>query len=153
MYRLQCYTEKAREARHRLERQYNARANRKKQCRPNETKPYSNATHHTSHTPYSNVTQLASKLFTITFTFTPAQKITYSYKWSHPKPHQVNAHTVGGDGVQVAVLFMRCLIGGVLLLLHVLITRRKQQSFCMCHVLCRSWGCHASVAISVLHQR
>ena len=40
-----CYTEKATEARHRLERQYNAGANRKKQCRPNETKPYSNATH------------------------------------------------------------------------------------------------------------
>ena len=40
-----CYTEKATEARHRLERQYNACANRKKQCRPNETKPYSNATH------------------------------------------------------------------------------------------------------------
>ena len=35
----------ATEARHRFERQYNACANRKKQCRPNETKPYSNATH------------------------------------------------------------------------------------------------------------
>ena len=35
----QCYTEKATEARHRLERQYNACANRKKQCRPNEPKP------------------------------------------------------------------------------------------------------------------
>ena len=42
---LGCYMEKATEARHRLERQYNACANRKKQCRPNETKPYSNATH------------------------------------------------------------------------------------------------------------
>ena len=40
-----CYTEKATEARHRLERQYHACANRKKQCRPTETKPYSNATH------------------------------------------------------------------------------------------------------------
>ena len=40
-----CSTEKATEARHRLERQYNACAKRKKQCRPNETKPYSNATH------------------------------------------------------------------------------------------------------------
>ena len=40
-----CYTEKATEARHRLERQYTACANRKKQCRPNETQPYSNATH------------------------------------------------------------------------------------------------------------
>ena len=39
-----CYTEKATEARHRLERQYNACANHKKQCRPDETKPYSNAT-------------------------------------------------------------------------------------------------------------
>ena len=42
---IECYTEKATEARHGLERQYNACANRKKQCRPNETKPYSNATH------------------------------------------------------------------------------------------------------------
>ena len=41
-----CYTEKAREARQRLERQYNTRANRKKQCRPNKPKPYSNASHH-----------------------------------------------------------------------------------------------------------
>ena len=40
-----CYTEKATDARHCLERQYNACANRKKQCRPNKTKPYSNATH------------------------------------------------------------------------------------------------------------
>ena len=56
-----CYTGKATEARHRLERQHNACAsgnrkmatarwqpqdgNRKKQCRPNETKPHSNATH------------------------------------------------------------------------------------------------------------
>ena len=40
-----CYTEKATEVRHRLERQHNACANRKKQCRPNETKPHSNATH------------------------------------------------------------------------------------------------------------
>ena len=40
-----CYTDKAKEARQRLERQYNARANRKKQCRPIETKQYSNATH------------------------------------------------------------------------------------------------------------
>ena len=40
-----CYTKKATEARHRLERQYNACANLKKQCRPNETKPYFNTTH------------------------------------------------------------------------------------------------------------
>ena len=39
------YTEKAGEARERLDRQYTAHANRKKQCSPNETKPYSNATH------------------------------------------------------------------------------------------------------------
>ena len=45
MHDVLCYTEKATEARHRLERQHNACANRKKQCRPNETKPYSNATH------------------------------------------------------------------------------------------------------------
>ena len=37
-----CYTEKAR---HRNDRQYNACDNRKKQCRPNETKPHSNAIH------------------------------------------------------------------------------------------------------------
>ena len=40
-----CYTEKAREARQRPERQDNTRANREKLCRPTETKPYSNATH------------------------------------------------------------------------------------------------------------
>ena len=40
-----CYTEKAREARQLPERQDSTHANRKKQCRPNETKQYSNATH------------------------------------------------------------------------------------------------------------
>ena len=45
MSRSWCYTEKATEARRRLERQYNACANRKKQCRHNESKPASNATH------------------------------------------------------------------------------------------------------------
>ena len=38
-------TRRKQQARYRLERQYNACANRKKQCRPNETNPYSNATH------------------------------------------------------------------------------------------------------------
>ena len=42
---MMCYTENAREARQRPERQYSTHANRKKQCRPNETKPYSNAAH------------------------------------------------------------------------------------------------------------
>ena len=37
-----CYTEKATPARHRPERQHNARSNRRKQNSPNETKPYSN---------------------------------------------------------------------------------------------------------------
>ena len=37
-----CYTEKATPARHRPERQHNARSNRRKQCSPNETIPYSN---------------------------------------------------------------------------------------------------------------
>ena len=32
-----CYTEKATPARHRPERQHNARSNRRKQCSPNET--------------------------------------------------------------------------------------------------------------------
>ena len=40
-----CYTEKASPTRHRPERQDNARANRRKQCSPNETKPYSKPTH------------------------------------------------------------------------------------------------------------
>ena len=35
-----CYTEKALPTRHRPERQHNARSNRRKQCSPNETKPY-----------------------------------------------------------------------------------------------------------------
>ena len=39
-----CYTEKAAPTRHRPERQHNARANRRKQCSPNETKPYSKPT-------------------------------------------------------------------------------------------------------------
>ena len=39
-----CYTEKATPARHRPERQHNARSNRRNQCSPNETKPYSNPT-------------------------------------------------------------------------------------------------------------
>ena len=39
-----CYTEKASPTRHRPERQHNARANRRKQCSPNETKPYSKPT-------------------------------------------------------------------------------------------------------------
>ena len=40
-----CYTEKATEARHRPDRQYTACDKHKKQCRPNEPKPNSNATH------------------------------------------------------------------------------------------------------------
>ena len=39
-----CYTETAAPTRHRPERQHNARANRRKQCSPNETKPYSKPT-------------------------------------------------------------------------------------------------------------
>ena len=39
-----CYTEKATPTRHRPERQPNARSNRRKQCSPNETKPYSKPT-------------------------------------------------------------------------------------------------------------
>ena len=39
-----CYTEKAAPTRHRPERQHNARPNRRKQCSPNETKPYSKPT-------------------------------------------------------------------------------------------------------------
>ena len=40
-----CHTEKATEARHRPERQYNACNSRSKQCRPNETQAISNTTH------------------------------------------------------------------------------------------------------------
>ena len=40
----QCYTEKATPARHRPERQHNARSNHRKQCSHNETNPYSNPT-------------------------------------------------------------------------------------------------------------
>ena len=39
-----CYTEKASPTRHRPVRQHNARSNRRKQCSPNETKPYSKPT-------------------------------------------------------------------------------------------------------------
>ena len=38
------YTEKASPTRHRPEHQHNARSNRRKQCSPNETKPYSKPT-------------------------------------------------------------------------------------------------------------
>ena len=65
---VQCYTEKASPTRHRPERQHNARSNRRKQCSPNETKPYSKPT-------------------------PPRQKANYSYKWSHPTPHEADAHT------------------------------------------------------------
>ena len=41
MFHNQCHTEKATPARHRPERQHNARSNRRKQCSPNKTKPYS----------------------------------------------------------------------------------------------------------------
>ena len=44
LYTSRCYTEKASPTRHRPERQHNARANRSKQCSPNETKPYSKPT-------------------------------------------------------------------------------------------------------------
>ena len=37
---IMCYTKKASPTRHRPERQHNARSNRRKQCSPNETKPY-----------------------------------------------------------------------------------------------------------------
>ena len=39
-----CYTEKASPTRHRPDRQHNPRSNRRKQCSPNETKPYSKPT-------------------------------------------------------------------------------------------------------------
>ena len=39
-----CNTETATPARHRPERQHNSRSNHRKQCSPNETKPYSNPT-------------------------------------------------------------------------------------------------------------
>ena len=62
-----CYTEKATPARHRPERQHNARSNRRKQRSPNET---------------------------ILQPDTPAQKANYSYKWSHPTPNEADAHTL-----------------------------------------------------------
>ena len=63
-----CYTEKASPTRHRPERQHNARSNRRKQCRPKR-----------------NQTMLQAD--------TPAQKVNYSYKRSHPTPLEADAHT------------------------------------------------------------
>ena len=88
-----CYTEKATEARHCLERQYNACANRnyrscKTQCRPNETKPYSNA-------PYPCIRQSNP-----TIVHTPSRiksthtRITYIGTRPHAPGHQAGDHPV-----------------------------------------------------------
>ena len=59
-----CYTEKAISARDRLERQCNECGNHKKQCRPTETKPDSNAIHpckrHNSHTNSNTPSRIKS---------------------------------------------------------------------------------------------
>ena len=75
-----------REARQRLELQHNTRANRKKQCRPNETKSYSNATH--PHKRQNNLTN----------GHTPSRikstRLTYTGTRPHAPGHQAVDHPV-----------------------------------------------------------
>ena len=83
-----CYTEKATSARHRPERQHNARSNRRKQCSPNETKPY------------SNPTPPRKRQITPTNGHTPRRmkpthtRLTYTRMRPHAPSHQAGDHPV-----------------------------------------------------------
>ena len=112
-----CYTEKATEARHRLERQYDACADRKKQCRPNETKPYCNATHPckrqndptNGHTPSrikSTHTRLTSQgrgrthpvTRRVTTQCLHTQSVTTRRRCGHNDKHEAPRELYGGEG-------------------------------------------------------
>ena len=83
-----CYTEKATPARHRPERQHNARSNRRKQCSPNGTKPYSNPTppRKRQTTPTNGHTPRRMK---------PTHKrLTYTRMRPHAPSHQAGDHPV-----------------------------------------------------------
>ena len=83
-----CYTEKATTARHRPERQHNARSNCRKQCGPNET------------IPYSNPTPLRKRQNTPTNGHTPRRMkpthtlVTYTRMRPHAPSHQAGDHPV-----------------------------------------------------------
>ena len=83
-----CYTEKASPTRHRPERQHNARANRRKQCSPNETKPYSKPTlpRKRQTTPTNGHTPRRWK---------PTHtRLTYTRMRPHAPSHQAGGHPV-----------------------------------------------------------
>ena len=85
---IKCYTEKASPTRHRPERQHNARSNRRKQCSPNETKPY------------SKPTILRKRQTTPTTGHTPRRwkptptRLTYTRMRPHAPSHQAGDHLV-----------------------------------------------------------
>ena len=83
-----CYTEKATPARHRPERQDNARSNRRKQRSPNGTKPYSNPTppRKRQTTPRNGHTPRRMK---------PTHtRLTYTRMRPHAPSHQAGDHPV-----------------------------------------------------------
>ena len=83
-----CCTEKATPARHRPERQHNARSTRRKQCSPKETKPY------------SNPTPLRKRQTTPTNGHTPRRmkpthtRLTHTRMCPHAPSHQASDHPV-----------------------------------------------------------
>ena len=89
-----CYTEKATPARHRPERQHDARSNRRKQCSPNETKPYSNPTppHKRQNTPTNGHTPRRMKPTHARLTYTRMRRHAPCHQaGDHPEP--LRAHT------------------------------------------------------------
>ena len=88
-----CYAEKATPARHRPERQHNARSKRRKQCSPNETKPYSNPTppRKRQNTPKNGHTPRRMKPTHTRLTYTRMRPHAPSHQaGDHPVPHTQN---------------------------------------------------------------
>ena len=91
-----CYTEKATPARHRPERQYNARAKRRKQCSPNETKSYSNPTppRKRQNNPTNGHTPRRTKATHTRLTYTRMRPHAPSHQaGDHPLPAHTERHT------------------------------------------------------------
>ena len=88
--------EKATEARHRLERQYNGCADRKEQYRPNETKPYSNVSHlykrHNNPTNGHTPSRMKSTHTRLTYTGTPPHS-PGQQAGDHPVPAHTERHS------------------------------------------------------------
>ena len=90
-----CYTEKASPTRHRPERQHNARANRRKQCSPNEIKPYSKPTlpRKRQTTPTNGHTPRRLKPTHTRLTYTRIRPHTPSHQaGDHPVPAHTERH-------------------------------------------------------------